>query len=456
MSAVEVRLEGAAGEYMESATLVEWHACPGTEVVVGAVLGVVETTKAASEIAAPAAGRIAAVAFAPGDEVPVGAVLCTIEPMATAAGFVVASPIARRLAVEHGLDLGAIAPTGPGGCVVERDVRALLDTIPPASHHVVDPPRPDDLDPDLRRLFEQAGARGRPAVGSVSAQALRTWYATEFAPVWNRHPIPLARVEDVTLPGGAGPRPARLYDPGVPAPAPALLYLHGGGWVMGDLATHDGLCRRLAALARCRVLALDYRLAPEHPFPAAHDDATTALGFVLDHGPALGLDPARLAIGGDSAGANLALAATQARLDRGDALPRCLLLAYGAFARRLDTPSARRFGDGFYPLSLAGMAWFWDAYLAGNGRGDARAEPLLGRLEGLPELGIFACDQDLLLDESLDLAAKAEAAGVPHRLDVRPGLVHGCLQMADRVDAVAVMVERMARFLRDHLLERRR
>lgn len=305
---------------------------------------------------------------------------------------------------------------------------------------------------DMRAVLDAAAkARiGQPAFFEQSADDVRAWMRRRFTPYWNRNPVPLARVEALMLPGGAGPLPARLYDPGVTAPAPALLWLHGGGWTLGDLDSHDGLCRRLAALAGCRVVALDYRLAPEHPFPAAFDDACASVDFLVRHGAALGLDPVRLVVGGDSAGANLALAAIRAARDADAPLPAGLALVYGAYRFDLASPSWQRCGDPYFLLGRDDTAWFWANYLppdyvAGN---DWRIEPGLGDLAGLPPVWVAVGDHDPLWDDNVALARDLERAGTTCTFDRWPGLVHGAALFFDAVDGAVLGLERLARWLR--------
>ncbi|MEO1093075.1 MAG: alpha/beta hydrolase [Pseudomonadota bacterium] len=311
------------------------------------------------------------------------------------------------------------------------------------------------LNPQLRYVLDAAerARAGELPFHQRTPAAARTWMAERFVPVWNRPVLPIGRVEDVALAGLTGPIRVRHYDPGLSAPAPVLLYLHGGGWTIGDVDTHDDLCRRLAFVGARRVLAVDYRLAPEHPFPAGLDDAKAALAFVLDHGAAMGLDPARVAVGGDSAGAHLALAATMARRDEGRSLPSSLLLIYGSYRYRFDGPDWDRFGHLYFLLSRADTVWFWQnfvgaGYVAGS---DVRVEPLLGDLAGLPPAYVVGCDHDPLFDDSRALVDGITAAGGEATLDVWRGLTHASAQFARAVDAVVVGLERIGRSLRPTL-----
>ena len=491
---LEIRLAGAAGEYMESALLVSWAVAPGERVEAGALLAVVETAKAVSEIPAPAAGTVEALLVEPGREVGVGSILCRLRvdgppepvgphptagsepagaspsgagaavrsgpvaasaasgraPAASADGFVPASPIARRLAREHGLDLARLRRSGADGRVMEKDVLAALATVrgaPPAA-----PTEGIELDPQLRAVLDQAARQsaGLPPIAAWSIAEMRSWMDRRFTPAWNRDLLPIVRIEALELRGPSGPLACRLYDPGIPGPAPLLLWLHGGGWVMGGLDSHAGICRRLALAGACRVLALAYRLAPEHRFPAALEDTVAALRFLLEHGPALGLDPRRIAVGGDSAGANLALAALLALRDAGGPLPRAGILAYGGYRRRFAGASRARFADPYWLLPPDLLDRFWAEYLPeGHGDGtDPLAEPLVADLAGLPPLLVGAAGFDPLQDESRALAARLAEAGVRHELVLWPGLAHGTLHMTRALDAAVVALERLGQRLR--------
>jgi acetyl esterase len=249
--------------------------------------------------------------------------------------------------------------------------------------------------------------------------------------------IELARVEDVSIPGPAGPLGARLYVPeakgGAPADTwlptegggPLLVYYHGGGHVIGDLDTHDPACRFIADAAAMAVLSIDYRLAPEHPFPAAVEDAVAALAWACENAGRLGADPARIAVGGDSAGGNLAAVVALAA-KAGEARPPAFqLLIYPVVDYSVKRPSYRTFGAGFL-LSAAEMDWFRDHYLpAPEAAGDWRASPLLApNHSGLPPAYVLTAGFDPLRDEGEEYARTLQAAGVPTVLRRHDGLLH--------------------------------
>ena len=216
---------------------------------------------------------------------------------------------------------------------------------------------------------------------------------------------------------------------------PALVYLHGGGWVSGDLDTHDGLCRLLCAKVQMAVLAVDYRRAPEHPFPAAFDDALAAFRYVATHADELGIDPARIAIGGDSSGGNLAAAAAQA-LRHQAIRPAFQLLVYPATTMHTTSASYESLATG-YGLTRDAMRWYIEQYLGGNPglRDDHRASPLLApSLEGCPPALVLTASHDPLRDEGEAYAAALARDGVEVRHICFPGQIHGFVQMGGWID----------------------
>ena len=249
---------------------------------------------------------------------------------------------------------------------------------------------------------------------------------------------PLARVEDLQLPGaGSTPLAARLYAPSH-ARLPLLLYLHGGGFVIGGLETHDSLCRQLALRSGGAVLALDYRLAPEHRFPAAVDDAWAAMHWLHREGAqALGLDGARLAVGGDSAGGTLAATcAIQAR-DSGLPLALQLLITPGTTAHA-DTASHQLFANGFL-LDRADVAWFFDHTLDFHHRRDWRFAPLeADDLDGVAPACVILAECDPLVDEGIAYADRLRASGVAVALELYRGLTHDFIKMGRALKEAAL------------------
>lgn len=291
-----------------------------------------------------------------------------------------------------------------------------------------------------------------PVIGSdACAELLAQARALRPAPAPRR---PMWRVRDAAIDGRL---PIRIYDPGGEGARPALIYLHGGGWVMGDLEMHDATCRGLAALVGCVVVSVDYRLAPEHPYPAALDDALAAIAWVRANAAALAVDPERLVVGGSSAGGNLAAAAAL-RL-RGDAeragaagalAPLAAqLLLYPVLDSRLATASIAEFGAG-HLLDRAQLAFYWDAYapIARVDRTVALVSPAHARsLAGLPPAVVVSAEHDPLRDEAEQYAARLRADGVRVELRRVRGQIHGFLALFPDDPEVEALLQRVARDL---------
>jgi acetyl esterase len=240
--------------------------------------------------------------------------------------------------------------------------------------------------------------------------------------------VPLRRERDLSLPGPDGQVPCRLYLPDDAERPPLMVYAHGGAFVQGSLPSWDHLLRDLVRQSGVGVLSVDYRLAPEHRFPAAFDDMAAITRLVAREGAGLGIDAARLAIGGDSAGACLALSAALAMRDAGERALRFQLLIYGCFSTDTDSPSWQRFGHGA-GLSKASMDWAWDTYLTRPGqRQDWRAAPILAELKGVAPAHLIVGSLDPLLDDSNNLYAKLQAAGVSANLTIYQGINHGFIR----------------------------
>jgi acetyl esterase len=265
---------------------------------------------------------------------------------------------------------------------------------------------------------------GGLSAGADVAEA-RAERRREAEVVGGQVPIAMARVEPVEIPGPAGPIQGRLYVPTEPAPAALLVYYHGGGWVIGDLETHDRPCRFLARHAGVQVLAVDYRLAPEHPFPAAPEDALAAYEWASANAARFGVEPARIGVGGDSAGANLAAATCLLAREGGAPQPAMQLLIYPVTDATAETPSRRIFSEGFL-LTRRNMDWYEDRYLPpGVDRGDPRVSVLLAEdLGGLPPAYLATAGFDPLRDEGEEYALRMREAGVRVALRRHPGLVH--------------------------------
>ncbi|MGW6919401.1 alpha/beta hydrolase [Kitasatospora sp. NPDC054939] len=250
-------------------------------------------------------------------------------------------------------------------------------------------------------------------------------------------PEPVAVVEEHELPGPESPLTLRLYRPDrAPGRRPALLYLFGGGWTLGSPDTSDAVCRRLTNAVGCVTASVGYRLAPEHPFPAAVHDCRAAAHWLVEHAERLGIDPGRLAVGGDSAGGNLTAALTLLARDEGGPAFRHQLLVYPNTDRRADTPSLREHDD---PLlfNRRSVAWYWGHYLADPVDG---GHPLASPLRapdhrGLPPATVITAEYDPLRDEGEQYAEALRAAGVPVEVRRYDGMPHGFFAMAGTLDA---------------------
>ncbi len=274
-------------------------------------------------------------------------------------------------------------------------------------------------------MIALAARSGRPPIESLSPADAREETVRRALAVRGAQPA-LPRIEQLEIPGTGGPLPARLYAPDAqPGGTGLLVYYHGGGWVIGNLDTCDAVCRFLARESGAAVLSVEYRLAPEHPFPAAVEDALAALAYAAEHAQYLGADPARIAVGGDSAGANLATVAAQAARDGDAPQPAFQLLIYPVCDLSEKRPSYHLFRAGFL-LTEAEMDWFRDHYLPDPAaKIDPRVSPLLAEdLSGLAPAYIATAGFDPLRDEGEEYARRLSEAGVPVALRRHEGLLH--------------------------------
>jgi acetyl esterase len=268
--------------------------------------------------------------------------------------------------------------------------------------------------------------------------------------------VALPRIEPLSIPGPAGKIPARLYASGAGRSLPVLVYFHGGGWVIGSLDTHDDLCRRLAVESGCLVISVDYRMAPEHKFPAPVEDAFAATKWIAANAQSLGGDPQRLAVGGDSAGGNLAAVVTLLARDgipegQGGPALRYQLLIYPVVGKDFTLPSMRAHGEG-YLLTTTGMHWFWNHYLSlpANAR-DVRACPILApSLKGLPRAHVVLAEYDVLRDEGEEYGQRLDQAGVPVATVCYDGMIHGFATLSV-VERTREIVKDMGQALRKGL-----
>lgn len=286
------------------------------------------------------------------------------------------------------------------------------------------------LDPESQRLIDLMAAANRPGWNTLTPQAARELYLSLRAGAQGPRPAEVT-VVDRTIPGPAGDLPVRLYRPASAAAGaklPALVYAHGGGWVFGNLDSHDVLCAQLAIEAGIAVFHVDYRLAPEARFPGAFDDVVAALKWVAANGASVGIDPTRLAIGGDSAGGNLAAAVAIWARDNGGPKLLMQLLAYPVTDAVARTESYRRYEDG-YGLNAITMEWFFDHYTPDKtSRSDWRVSPLrAASLAGLPPALVVTAGYDPLRDEGRAYAWRLQQDGTQADLVEFGGMLHGFL-----------------------------
>jgi acetyl esterase len=318
------------------------------------------------------------------------------------------------------------------------------------------------LTPAMRGVIDRMARAGRPPLHALKPQQARDFYEVGSG-VLDIPPHKMARVEALRVPTRDGAElPAQLVVPhpkgpddahAVPsdqrvAPWPVLLYLHGGGFTIGSVATHASLCRHLAHLAHCAVLSLDYRLAPEHTFPTAVHDAWDALQWLHAHASSLGLDPNRLAIGGDSAGGTLAIVSALQARDAGLPL-RLQLLFYPGCAAHQETPSHKHYAHGFV-LEESSITWFFEQYLNHPGeRDDWRFSPLNApNLDGAAPVWMGLAECDPLVDEGVMMADRFRMAGVPVDLEIYRGVTHEFIKMGRAIPEALQAHQDAARALR--------
>ena len=287
------------------------------------------------------------------------------------------------------------------------------------------------LDPQAQQVLDEAAARGLPPNNTVSPEQART----------NRSTIPsasgpvVAAVEDRSVPGPGAEIPARIYTPAGSGPFPVLVWFHGGGWVIGDLDTADATARHLTVGAECVVVSVDYRLAPETKFPGAAEDCYAATQWVAQNSEGIDIDPAKIAVGGDSAGGNLGAAVSLMARDRGGPPIVFQLLVYPVLAREFNTESYTQNADG-YALTRDGMVWYWDHYLSTDADSShPYAAPLMATdLSNLPPALVITAEFDPLRDEGEAYGPRLKAAGVPAQVTRYDGMIHGFFGMPDAVD----------------------
>jgi acetyl esterase len=295
--------------------------------------------------------------------------------------------------------------------------------------------------------MEYLARLGLTSIDTLSPAEARRQYREARAPL--RPPAPhVPDVRDLKADGNGGPIGLRLYRPAEDV-LPAFVFFHGGGWVVGDLDTHDVVCRQIALEAGAAVIAVDYRLAPEHPFPAASDDAWSATTWIAAHADDLGIDPARLAVGGDSAGGGLAAVVAVMGRDSRKLRLALQVLVYPVVDLRAGSDSYSKYAEG-YLLTRAAMKWYVAQYAQmPQDVNDWHASPLLAPwVHSVAPALIIAAEMDPLVDEGDTYARRLRGARVPVDYQVVPGMIHGFLTMGGKVDAANRAVATIASALR--------
>lgn len=306
------------------------------------------------------------------------------------------------------------------------------------------------IDPQMQAYIDQQAALGAPPLHKLTPQQVRAGsrMQVEQAALYFT-PEQVAKVENRTIPAPTGEIPVRIYTPDGAGPFPLLVFFHGGGWVVGDLDTHDALCRALTNAAACVVLAVDYRLAPEHKFPAATEDCYVATEWAAAHAAEINADPDRIAVGGDSAGGNLSAVVTILARDRGGPSLSFQLLIYPATDFSTEFPSRIENADAPI-LDTDSMRWCMNHYL--NDEADKTnplASPLLtSDFHNLPPALVITAEYDPLRDEGEAYAERLKAAGVPVTVRRYDGLVHGFFSYGVGVDRVQQAMAETAESLR--------
>jgi acetyl esterase len=291
------------------------------------------------------------------------------------------------------------------------------------------------VDPQMKAFLAQANAAGPFFLRAETPDQARA----KMQALIEARPVPVAdvyRVEDRSITGPTGHQlPLRVYTPEARPPLGTLVFFHGGGWVLGSLDSHDGLCRDLVNGAGCLVVAVDYRLAPEHKFPAAPEDCYCATQWVAENAASLGGDPALVAVGGDSAGGNLAAVVSLMARDRGGPKLCFQLLLYPAIDAADDTPSQKEFAADGYVLSRGDMEWFWNHYLDDDDRKNPLACPSrAANLAGVPPALVLTASLDPLRDEGEAYSNQLRKAGVPVTCTRYDGVTHGFVSFAYALD----------------------
>jgi acetyl esterase len=309
------------------------------------------------------------------------------------------------------------------------------------------------LDPLLKAFLDQANAQPGPKMWELTAPEARQTFVA-LMELAGPKDVPIGKTENITIPGPGGDIPARVYTPVAAGgdALPALIYFHGGGWVIGTVETHDGLCRMFANESGVRVISVDYRLAPEHRFPAAIEDAYAAAAWVEANAAQLGVDPNRVAVGGDSAGGGLAAAVCQMAKAKGAPRIQFQLLLFPVTHVGGDTPSLNEFASGYF-LERKGLDWFYDNYIPDvAAREDVRVSPLLAEdVSGLPPAYMVVGGFDPLHDEGVRYASRLRQGGVAVTVNDYPDMVHCFFYLQAVLPQALEMVKTASAAVRDGL-----
>ena len=303
------------------------------------------------------------------------------------------------------------------------------------------------LDPQVKKILEEAEELGLPAYQDLSPAEARNQMLDLAPPV---DPLlSVKRVEDRSIPGPGGEIPIRLYYPSGDAPFATLVYFHGGGWVIGDLDTHHAFCHALAKTSGCLVVAVDYRLAPEHRYPAAVEDAYAATQWIVENSALIQADADRFAVCGDSAGGHLAAVVSLMARDRKGPRIDLQILIYPIADCRFDTPSYEENRDG-YMLTRDLMKWFWNHFINDDREtDDPYVSPLRAKnFSNLPPALILTAEYDPLRDEGEAYGKKLQEAGVNVTLSRYPGMIHAFIRMFAVLDKANDALEQVAGMLR--------
>lgn len=314
-------------------------------------------------------------------------------------------------------------------------------------------PTDDGLDPEIRRFVKLMSQRWRqhPPLGKVSFPEARR-IAEQVRSAWTRGGPVMARTEEVSVPAPGGSVRVRILDPLNEGVRPALVYLHGGGWTIFSIDTHDRLMREYAARSGMIVIAVDYSLSPEVRFPRAIDQTVAVVRWLRETGTSHGVDPDRIAVGGDSAGAAMTISTCITLRDAGEAdAVQAMLLNYGAYDASCDNESYRRYGEGGYMWDKGEMAAFWRNYLGDTPPTDPLACPVHAAVHGLPPAFSAIPDCDVMYEEAMQMAEKLRRAGVRSHVAVYAGATHSFLEAASIARISDRAFTEAARWLRDTL-----